>query len=114
MILDKGICSIYEVENIADPGSMPEDSLVLKYQSWYGELDFETAPANVAMQEGIETSARIRILQNREINNHDIAILADSNQQYEVTRAYHGVDEESGELISDLTLRKLVTAYGIE
>ena len=114
MILDKGICSIYKVDNIAEPGDMPKQGLVLKYQSWYGELNFETNPVNAAEQEGIEVSARIRILQNRAISNHDVAILPDnSEQQYDITRAYHGADDESGELISDLTLRKLVTAYDI-
>ena len=93
---------------------MPKQGLVLKYQSWYGELNFETAPVNAAMQEGIEVSARIRVLQNRAITNHDIAILPDNpEQQYDITRAYHGTDEESGELISDLTLIRLVTAYDI-
>jgi len=114
MILDKGICSIYKVENIAEPGNMPQYKLKLKYQSWYGELNFETNPVNAAMQEIVETSARIRIIQNRDINNHNVVILSDDNQQYEVTRAYHGIDEESGELITDLTLKKVVTPYDIE
>ncbi len=112
MILDKGICSIYRIENIAEPGNTPKEGLVLKCDSWYGELNFETIPVNAVMQEGIETSARIRILQNRGINNHDVVAI--DNQQYEVTRAYHGVDDESGELITDLTLKKVVTAYDTE
>lgn len=112
MILDKGTCSIYDKINIAVPGNMPKYKLKLKCQSWYGELNFETNPVNTAMQEMVETSARIRILQNREINNHNVVILPD-NQQYEVTRAYHGTDEESGEPITDLTLRKMGNVYDI-
>jgi len=112
MILDKGICSIYDKVNVAEKGNMPKYKLKLKYQSWYGELNFETNPANAAMQEIIEISARIRILQNRQITNHNVAILPDGNQ-YEITRAYHGVDEESGELITDLTLKKAVASYEI-
>ncbi len=112
MILDKGICCIYEVKNIAEPGSMPKSDLVLKHQSWYGELNFETAPVSIAMQEGVEISARIRIFQNKSISNHDIVILSDNNTlQYEIIRAYHGVDEDNGELITDLTLKKVVTDY---
>lgn len=113
MILDKGICSVYDKVNVAEPGNMLQYKLKLKYQSWYGELNFETNPVNAAMQEMVETSARIRIIQNRGINNHNVAILSNDNQQYEVTRAYHGVDEESGELITDLTLKKAVTAYDV-
>lgn len=110
MILDSGICTVYEVKNVAPPGGMPRMALVQKHQSWYGELNFETAPANAAMQEVVETSARIRVLQNRDITNNNVVILADG-KQYEVTRAYHGVDEESGEPITDLTLKKVVTPY---
>jgi len=114
MILDKGICTIYQVGNIAEPGNMPKQGLNrIKHQSWYGELNFETAPVDTAMQEMIETSARIRIIQNRAVNNHDVAILSNSEQQYEVTRAYHGTDEESGEAITDLTLKKVEAAYDI-
>ncbi|NLU52377.1 MAG: phage head closure protein [Clostridiaceae bacterium] len=112
MILDKGICTIYDVKNAAPPGSKPQKVLVQKYQSWYAELDFETVPKDAAMQEMVETSARIRVLQNRSITNHDVVILADG-KQYEVTRAYHGTDEENGELITDLTLKKVVTPYDI-
>lgn len=113
MILDRGICTVYDIKNVASPGDMPKMTLTPKYESWYGELNFETVPKDAAMQEMVETSARIRILQNRSITNHNIVILADG-EQYKVTRAYHGIDEESGEPITDLTLVKVVTPYDIE
>jgi len=112
MILDSGICTVYEVKNVAPPGGMPRMALVQKHQSWYAELNFETTPKDAAMQEVVETSARIRVLQNREITNHNVVVLTDG-EQYEVIRAYHGIDEESGEPITDLTLKKAVTAYDI-
>lgn len=113
MILDSGICTVYDVKNVALPGRMPIMVLAPKHQSWYAELNFETVPKDAAMQEMTETSARIRVLQNRKITNHNVVVLADG-EQYEVTRAYHGIDEESGELITDLTLVKVVTPYDIE
>ena len=67
MILDKGFCSIYEVANSAPAGGMPVEKLTLKYQSWYGELDFSTTPYQAEMQEDVEISARVRIVQNRSI-----------------------------------------------
>jgi len=112
MILDSGICTVYEVKNVAPPGSMPKMELLPKHESWYAELNFETVPKDAAMQEMTETSARIRVLQNREITNHNVVVLTDG-EQYEVIRAYHGIDEESGEPITDLTLKKAVTAYDI-
>lgn len=120
MILDKGFCSIYSTANSAAAGNMPTDSLTLKYQSWYGELDFETAPIYaMEAQEDIVISARIRILQNRAVNNHDIAVLSSvlpppaEAIQFEITRAYHGTDSDNGQPITDLTLRKVEQQYDL-
>lgn len=113
MILDKGICSIYQKVNTAGPGEMPVYQNQLLHQSWYGELSFETNPSRpTESREMIETDARIRILQNRQINNHDRAELSPASggdpQPFEIVRAFHGKDDESGELITDLSLRKAV------
>lgn len=78
------------------------------WQSWYAELDFATTPARPTdAREEVRTDTRIRILQNRAINNHDRVELENddgSTTTYEVTRAYHGRDDDSGELITDLNL----------
>jgi hypothetical protein len=98
---------------------MPAVSLTLKNQSWYGELNFETSPVNDGKQQDVEVSARVRILQNRAISNHDRAILSHTlipptgTIQFDVIRAYHGIDAESGELITDLTLREVQQQYDI-
>lgn len=103
MILDSGICSIYRKTNIAAPGGMPVYEDVLICQSWYGYLNFETAPAwPTDRREDVQTDLRIRILQNRAVNNHDVVLLED--KRYRVTRAYHGIDNECGEPITDLSL----------
>ena len=114
MILDKGICSVFREGDISAAGKKPVKGYTLLCKSWYGELSFETVPYRAAEpREDVKTDARIRILQNRSINNQDTVLLSDSNAvtgssiQFTVERAYHGVDEESGELITDLTLRKV-------
>lgn len=109
MILDKGICTVYSVINTASAGNKPIDKLTQKYQSWYGELDFSSDPAYVTdYREDVETSSRIRILQNRTITTRDAARLsAEPDVKYEITRAYHGTDPDSGEAITDLTLRRV-------
>lgn len=108
MILDKGICSVYRKVNTAEAGAMPVFAENLIYIGWYGELDFETRSARPTNdREEIRCDAKIRILQCRTINNHDKVELqtqTGDTLMYEVTRAYHGYDEDSGELISDLTL----------
>lgn len=109
--LDRGICSVYHKRNTAGPGEKPVFKNQLIFQSWYGELSFETSSARpTESREIVQADARVRILQCREINNHDRAELAprvDQSQPFEIIRAYHGRDEDSGELITDLTLRRL-------
>ena len=108
MILDKGVCTIYRKVNTAAPGEKPRYTDEPYWESWYGELSFETREARPTdAREEIRTDARVRILQNRQINNHDLVKLEPLNAEaltYEVTRAYHGSDDESGELITDLNL----------
>ncbi|MEG0766083.1 MAG: hypothetical protein RR482_00060 [Clostridia bacterium] len=80
-------------------------------QSWFGELSFETAPQFATEgREAIHASERIRVLQERAIDNQCVAVLRccsaieESDTVYAVRRAFHGKDEDSGQLISDLTL----------
>lgn len=108
MILDKGVCTIYRKKNTAAPGEKPRFIDEPYWMSWYGELNFETNEARpTEAREEVKTDARVRILQNRKINNHDRVKLEPLDADallYEVTRAYHGRDDESGELITDLSL----------
>lgn len=81
---------------------------------WYGELEFESNPVfETELQEDVEISARIRILQDRRVNRQTMVELADG-LQYKVERAYHGKDDDSGELITDLNLSLVVSAYDVE
>lgn len=111
MILDSGICTIFRKANTAEPGRKPVWGYRLIHRGWYGELNFETAPARpTEAREEVHTDARIRIYQNRSIANHDVAVLRDADAVepgdtvYTVTRVYHGADDESAALISDLSL----------
>lgn len=114
MILDDGICTIFRKENVAVRGMMPK----IKYEKvsahWYGELDFATVPSYPTDgREETQIDLRIRILQDRNISNHDALVLANVESVedvmivYEIIRAYHGKDDESGERITDLTLKKV-------
>ena len=110
MILDSGICSIYRITNTAAAGDMPNETPVLIAQHWYGELSFESSPTQYTdSQEQVEIAQRIRILQNRAIDEK--AIVRIGSDQYKVERLYHGTDKESGELITDLNLSRMVSTY---
>lgn len=109
MILDKGTCTVYSIGNSASAGSMPVETMTKRYESWYAELDFETNPTNpTEWREEVVTDARIRVIQNRTIVNKDaIKLSPEPDTWYEVMRVFHGVDDENGELISDISLRKV-------
>lgn len=108
MILDRGICTVSKRVNTAEPGRKPVYSYSDYHQSLYGELSYETAQWINENREAVRADARIRVLQDRRITNHDRVVLqpydSEGTLTYEVTRAYHGTDPDSGELISDLTL----------
>ena len=112
MILDRGICTVKRKTSTTTPGGKPKGTLAVFHQSYYGELSFETSPARpTGLRKEQQTATRVRILQHRGIKeNQDVAELMPfdgslaKTEQYLITRAYHGKDEESGDLVTDLTL----------
>ncbi len=118
MILDKGVCSVFRRTDTGSPGGMPSWTYSLLHQSWYGELDFATTPANPTNErEELQTDARIRVMQCRDIRQHDVVVLAqlsDFAQRdpaapvFDIERAYHGMDDDGPTPISDLSLREVV------
>lgn len=116
MILDRGMCVIYRKTSTTKPGGKPTATAAAIHESYYAELSFETAPARPTEgREETNTAARVRILQNRDIRNQDLAELVpfdgttQKTEKYRITRAYHGEDAESGEPITDLTLEAAET-----
>ena len=113
MILDSGICTIFAKRNAAGRGQMPRYAYDMKVQSYFGELDFASGGTWTTQgREDVVIDARIRIYQDRTVTVHDVVVLKDvetteGEALYEIDRIYHGRDNESGELISDLTLRKV-------
>ena len=111
MILDRGTCKIYRKTSTTAAGSKPSSTETVFFESYYGELSFETAPSRpTEKREETKTAARVRILQNRNIKNDDLAELTpfDGTEaktvKYRIARAWHGDDSDSGEPITDLTL----------
>lgn len=114
MILDSGICTVFRKVDDSKPGGKPKFRYDVLCKHWFAELEYanvQTFPTE--SREETQTDARIRILQDRRIANHDVVVLANTNmvedvlKAYEATRAYHGKDSESGELITDLSLQRV-------
>lgn len=114
MNLDTGLCSVFRKVDGAQGVGMPRWEFELLHQSWYGELEYATSETYpTEYREEVKCDKRIRIHQNNRINNHCVVVLAmvgamdKADEHYNVTRAWHGHDTESGELISDLTLERV-------
>lgn len=112
MILDDGICTVFAMVDVSEPGGKPVLQPKEKSMAWFGYLNFETAPAwPTEAREEVEVTARIRIPQDRSITNKDVVVLQETHTiedgmtRLEVVRAYHGTDDESGQPITDLTLK---------
>lgn len=110
MILDDGICTVFAKSNIAPKGHKPIFDFSWKHGGWYKQISFSTTPRNSEVRESTTIARRIRILQNQDITNHDVVVLDDvmevpnEGTVYEVVRAFHGLDDDTGEPISDLYL----------
>ena len=85
MILDKGICSVFRATDGAESGDMPLPVLTLLYQSWYGEINFETSPQYPTEgRKELKTDQRVRVMQNRAIREHDVAVLMDVTKETDI------------------------------
>lgn len=111
MLLDQGTCTIYTKTDVSGPGEKPRYEKTIKAQSYYGQLSFETSPQwPTGHREETKIAERVRIMQCRSIRKGDVAELVDFSdvtqtpRTYKIARAYHGMDDDSGEMISDLTL----------
>ena len=124
MILDAGLCTVYKIQNIAEPGEMPIDGLVKIIECWFGELSFESSPRQYTESlEQVEIARKIRILQDRRISQKAVVVIG--SEQYQVERVFHGQDamesyfargmiyDGTGEMITDLSLSRVVSAYDI-
>ena len=114
MILDSGILTVFERRDTSLRGAMPRYEYEPKAQGYYGELDFYSGGTWTTQgREDVQIDARVRILQDRRISPQDVIVLDAAQrlekhmERYEIDRIYHGRDEESGELISDISLRRV-------
>lgn len=118
MLLDTGICTTYKVTNTAAAGDMPNKTLVKIADHWFGEMSYESAPVQYTDSEvQVIIERKIRILQDRNVQKGVIVQIG--SEQYEAVKVYHGRDDflvygrrvGSGELVTDISLTKVVSYY---
>ena len=114
MLLKDGIATVYARMDVSGPGEAPRYERAVREKCLYAELSFETSPADpTKKRRELRTDTRIRIRQCRAIREEDEVELESFHEEsglqtlYRVQRAFHGMDEESGEAISDLTLMEV-------
>lgn len=105
MQLTDGVCTVHAWENAADPGGKPVDTWPALFDAWFGELEFVSVPAfRTELREDIQVDRRIRILLHPQ--SRDAKAVSIGETLYEIVRAFIGRDEDSGERIMDLSLRR--------
>ena len=61
MILDRGTCKIYRKTSTTAAGSKPSGTETVFFESYYGELSFETAPSRpTERREETKTASAMR------------------------------------------------------
>lgn len=109
-----GLVSIYKVENVALPGDMPSEGLILKNSLRYHERTVGMTRYYAAMQNDIKVDFVIRCPEVRGLSekNTDIlvAILIDG-QQYKVMQIQYIEDAVPKSM--DLTLERVGESYTV-
>lgn len=105
MQLIDGVCTVHAWENAADRGDKPVDTWPALFDAWFGELEFVSVPAfRTELREDIQVDRRIRILHHPEAKDARAVSIGDT--MYQIVRTFIGTDDESGERIMDLSLRR--------
>lgn len=113
MILGDGICTVFSKADVSGKGEKPRYRYDRKTQSYFAALEYETGSKWTTQgREDVTIDARIRIMQDKAITTSDVVVLddvesAEDAERYEIDRIYHGRDDESGALISDVSLRRV-------
>ena len=107
MILDRGPADFYSISNTAAAGEQPNEEETLAYSSWFADLGFTTSPRlDTGHQFVGSIDRKIRVLDDDSIME-GVTVKID-NQRYVIQKAWHGADPESGMLIADVYLQRMV------
>ncbi len=103
-----GVCSVYRVKNIAEPGNKPKEGLEIKY----GRIPFERRTIGLqrfyqAMQADVQISDLIRIPYQMNISTNDVCVI--DRKQYRIKQVQ--AIKDTLPVATDLTLERLEVAY---
>ena len=113
MILDSGTLEVFELQECAAQGRKPKKIIRPSFEPcFYGELNVGYKRQYAAMGVSQQVDKLVRIWQNRSIAIGMVAVL-DDGQQYRIDLVQH-LNDETGEPVTHLTLRRLGGLYDVE
>lgn len=106
-----GILGLYRVDNIAEPGDMKKDGIVIKQpRLCYEERTVGVTRNSLAKQDQSSIEQLVRIQKFGDVSVHDVVILK-NGKQYDIYQVQFINDIEPKSL--DLSLTRLETAYEV-
>lgn len=104
-----GIAALYRVQNTAQPGDMPQESLILLHTAQFNYEKLANRENYTAMQRYAEREQVVRISLHLDISVHDAAVI--SGLQYSIRAVEH--DKQTLPPSTLLTLQRLEADYDI-
>ncbi len=104
-MLFEGTLRLCELQNVADPGEMPTEKLVVVSYHYYGDRTIGYGRQYAAMGVQQQVDRLIRIWRDENVTVKQYALL-DDGKQYRVDMVQHLLDED-GLKVTDLTLFRL-------
>lgn len=109
-MLNAGILEIYQKKQAkSSTGMALRDSIEFVSKAFYGEIGFTVQEYYEAKQANSQIVKRVRIHQDTTLGNNHVIVVG--GVQYDVGRTYSAVHK--GVAITDITLEKVTTQYGI-
>ena len=102
-----GICEIYSVENVADPGDRPEEKLILKYSLRFAYHTVGMSRYYEAMQAAVKITNAVECPLRKDVNPQDVAII--EGRQYRIEQKQTRKDTRPASML--LSLSDIEEAY---
>ena len=103
-----GVVKIYKVADIAQPGDMPQEGLVLQESLRYKERTVGLTRFYAAMQNNVQVAFVLRCPEVRSVSTSEVAVNRDG-VQFEIKQVQYPEDIEPP--VMDITLEKLGEPY---
>ncbi len=105
-----GMVDIYNVENVAEKGNMPDENLNQKYALRYDERTVGLQRRYLFRQEQVEVKYVLRCQLRRDVSTQDVAIPNDG-KQYSIKEIQYPSDVAPPSM--DLTLEEVESPYDV-